>query len=93
MYKPDPIDTSDIVLDEEITKLTDALAKNTHDVWAVGRIRDGWVYGKNRNDETKEHPCLVPYEELPEAEKEYDRSTALETVKVILKLGYSIEKK
>lgn len=93
MYKPDPIDTSDIILDEEITKLTDALAKNTHDVWAVGRIRDGWVYGKNRNDETKEHPCLVPYEELPEAEKEYDRSTALETVKVILKLGYSIEKK
>jgi hypothetical protein len=93
MYKPDPIDTSDIILDEEITKLTDALAKNTHDVWAVGRIRDGWVYGKNRNDETKEHPCLVPYEELPETEKEYDRSTALETVKVILKLGYSIEKK
>ena len=93
MYKPDPIDTSDVILDEEIIKLTDALAKNTHDVWAVGRIRDGWVYGKNRNDETKEHPCLVPYEELPEAEKEYDRSTALETVKVILKLGYSIEKK
>ena len=93
MYKPDPIDTSDVVLDEDIARLSEALAKNTHEVWAAGRLRDGWVYGKTRNDAKKEHPCLVPYEALPEEEKEYDRATSLETLKVILKLGYTVEKK
>ena len=93
MYKPNPIDTSDVVLGEEINRLSEELAKNTHEVWAAARMRDGWVYGKTRNDEKKEHPCLVPYEELPESEKEYDRATSLETLKVILKLGYTVEKK
>lgn len=93
MYKPNPIDTSDVVLNEEIRALSEDLARNTHDVWAVGRIRDGWTYGATRNDDKKEHPCLVPYEELSEEEKEYDRATALETLKVILKLGYTFEKK
>ena len=69
MYKPNPIDTSDVVLNEEIRALSEDLARNTHDVWAVGRIRDGWTYGATRNDDKKEHPCLVPYEELSEEER------------------------
>lgn len=92
MYKPNPIDTSDIILDKEILKLADMLAKNTHEVWAKNRISEGWTYGKERNDEIKTTPCLVPYEELPENEKNYDMDTSLETLKLIKKLGYKIIK-
>ena len=89
-YKPMPIDTSDVELSPEILELTELLAKNTHDVWAVGRYAQGWTYGAERNDEEKN---LVEYEELSDDEKSYDRNTALETLKCIVKLGYTIEKK
>ena len=92
-YKPMPIDTSDVELSPEILELTELLAKNTHDVWAVGRYAQGWTYGAERNDEEKKHPCLVEDEELSDDEKSYDRNTALETLKCIIKLGYTIEKK
>ena len=68
------------------------MAKNVHEVWAQNRINEGWKYGDKRNDELKQHPCLVPYEELPEVEKNYDRDTALETLKLILKIGFKITK-
>lgn len=92
-YTPKPVNTDDVTLDAGILELCELIAKNTHDVWAVGRINEGWTYGKARNDEQKKHPCLVPYEELPESEKEYDRSTALEALKLIVKLGYKIERR
>ena len=92
MYTPKPIDTTDVTVSDEIADLCELLAKNTHDVWSVGRINEGWTYGESRNDEKKHHPCLVPYEALSESEKEYDRRTALETLKLIMKLGYKIEK-
>ncbi len=92
MYTPDPINTDDVIVDKEITDLAELLAKNTHEVWAKGRIADGWTYGEKRNDELKQTPCLVPYEELTEEEAAYDRNTAMETVKLILKLGYKITK-
>lgn len=91
-YNPKPIDTSDITLPEELLALTERIAENVHDVWAVGRIEQGWTYGSVRDDAKKETPCLVPYSELPESEKEYDRNTAMETVKLIIKMGYAIEK-
>ena len=91
-YKPAPIDTSDIQLTKELVELTEKLAENTHDVWAQGRINQGWTYGEVRNDEKKTTPCLVSYSDLPDSEKEYDRNTALETLKLIVKLGYHIEK-
>ncbi len=90
MYKPNAIDTSDIVLSDALVELTEKLAKNTHEVWATGRISEGWKYGPKRDDEKKETPCLVPYEDLTENEKEYDRMTAMETIKLIIKLGYNI---
>ncbi len=92
MYVPKPIDTKEIHLSEEIEALSELLAKNTHEVWSEGRIRDGWTYGEQRNDAEKKHPCLVPYEELSETEKEYDRNTSKETLKLIVKLGYKITK-
>ena len=89
-YKPNPIDTSDITLPEELLSLTEKIAENVHDVWAVGRIEQGWTYGSVRDDAKKETPCLVSYGDLPECEKIFDRNTAMETVKLIIKMGYSI---
>ncbi len=89
-YVPIPVDTSDVALSPELLALSERLAQNTHDVWARGRIREGWVYGPKRDDRAKTTPCLVPYAALPDSEKEYDRATALETLKLVLKLGYQI---
>lgn len=92
-YTPTPINTSDIELSSELKQLTEQMARNVHDIWALGRIKDGWTYGPERNDALKTHPCLVDYDELPESEKEYDRNTAIETLKLIHKLGWIIEKR
>ena len=91
-YIPQPLDTSDVELSEELQLLVEQLAKNVHDIWAVGRLKEGWTYGPERNDTLKHHPCLVDYSDLPESEKEYDRNTAMETLKMILKLGWKVEK-
>ena len=92
-YKPNEIDTSDGVLSEDLLALTEKLAENVHENWAKGRMEEGWIYGSVRDDSRKETPCLVPYSDLPEEEREYDRRTALETVRQILKLGYTIQPK
>ena len=73
-YKPKPLDTSRVRLDGTLAELTERLSENTHEIWAQQRVSEGWHYGPHRNDETKEHPCLVPYDELPEIEREYDLS-------------------
>ena len=91
-YEPKPVDLSDIEIPQDLVELTEQIAKNVHEVWATGRLKDGWVYGPKRNDEKKETPCLVPYEDLSEVEKDFDRYTAMETLKLILKLGYKISK-
>lgn len=91
-YIPNPIDTSDIELPEELFDLADKIAENVHDVWAKGRVSQGWTYGEKRDDAKLETPCLVPYNELPESEKTYDKETAFSTLKLIVKLGYRITK-
>ena len=89
-YTPQPINTKDVALPKELNALAEDIAKNVHEVWSAGRMKDGWTYGEERNDAEKKHPCLVPYEELSEEEKEYDRNTSVETIKLILKLGFKI---
>ena len=89
-YIPQPVDTSDVQLPEELNALVEDMAKNVHEVWAQNRIQQGWIYGSERNDTLKHHPCMVAYEELPEQEREYDRDTAVETLKLITKLGFKI---
>ena len=91
-YIPQPIDTSDIQLPEELNPLLEAMAKNVHEIWAKERLAQGWTYGKKRDDAQKHHPCLIAYEDLPEEEKMYDRNTSVETLKLILKLGFKIKK-
>jgi hypothetical protein len=90
-YKPRPIETSHIELSREIIALTERLSEHAHDIWAKQRLADGWVHGPKRNDAKKQHPSLVPYSELSESEKQYDRNAALETIKAMLALGYRIE--
>lgn len=89
-YIPQPADTKDVVLPEELNELAEIIAKNVHEVWSAGRMKDGWTYGEERSDAEMTHPCLVPYEELTEVEKEYDRKTAFETLRLITKLGFKI---
>lgn len=91
-YIPQPIDTKDVVLPQELIPLVEGIAKNVHEVWSKGRMDDGWRYGEKRDDAEKLHPCLVPYEELTEIEKVFDRKTSQETLKLIIKLGFRIVK-
>ena len=92
MYIPKPINTEQIVLSEDLLQLTEKIAENVHEVWASQRLSQGWVYGVKRDGEAKTTPCLVPYAQLTEEEKDYDRNTAMETLKLIVALGYRIEK-
>lgn len=91
-YEPHPVDTSDISLPAELTQLIDDMCRNVHEVWAATRIAQGWTYGVRRDDAAKHHPCLVPYDDLTDEELEFDRNTSLETIKLILKLGFKISK-
>ena len=91
-YVPQPMDTSDVQLPVELNELVEKMARNVHEVWAQSRMDQGWVYGPERSDALKTHPCLIPYEDLPEVEKAYDRDTALGTLKIICKLGFKISK-
>ena len=93
IYTPAPIDTSEVALPQELLELTERLAENTHEIWAQQRISEGWTWGPERDDKAKKHPDLVPYGDLPESEKEYDRKTAMETLKVIMGLGYAVEQR
>lgn len=91
-YTPKPIDTSAVALSPDIAELTERLAKNTHELWAQRRLSDGWTYGTARDDKSKKHPGLIRYEDLPDSEKEYDRQTAMGTLKAIVALGYRIDR-
>lgn len=89
-YAPAPIDTQHVELPGYLSVLVELLAKNTHDVWAAKRLAEGWVYGPQRSDDEKHHPDLVPYDQLPESEKDYDRQMAMQTLKAIALFGYRI---
>ena len=92
MYKPEPIDISGIKLTGELQEIAESLSKNTHEIWSSGKIADGWRYGKELDHEKKEHPSIVPYEELSESEKDYDRRTTIGTIKTLIAMGYTINK-
>ena len=91
-YIPLPVDTTNVSLPDGLDSLVEQMSKNSHEIWAESRIRQGWTYGELRNDEFKTHPCLVPFEELPDSEKEYDRKTTIDTLKLIMKLGFKISR-
>ena len=86
------MDISNIAIPKEIEGLVEQIAENVHDTWANSRLAEGWVYGKERDDVKKTHPCLVPYRDLTESEREYDRNTSLTVLKSLIKLGYVLTK-
>jgi len=90
LYAPQPIDTTGVNLPDSLQPLIENLARNVHDVWARNRIAEGWRCAPRKDGDAKTTPLLVPYEELPESEKHYDRATAIETLKAIIVLGYTI---
>jgi len=92
MYIPNPAGSESDPLPAGLEALAEAMARNVHDVWMRGRIEQGWAYGPQRDDEKKTHPCLVPYDQLSECEKDYDRRTSQETLRFMLRQGYKIEK-
>lgn len=92
IYEPYPISLDDVTLDEELTELQEAIAENAHEVWAKTRTEQGWTYGLERNDVKKETPDMVPYCNLPESEKLYDREMAMQTLKLVKKLGFEIRR-
>ncbi len=92
-YTPKPIDLSDVELTEDLNELREAIAENAHEIWAVSRQKEGWTYGPQRDDKLKQTPDMVPYSQLPESEKEYDREMAMKTIKLLKKLGYDLIKR
>lgn len=93
MYQPKPLDLSNVVLDKDLLSLVEEIAENVHDVWAKNRIEEGWTLGPIKDSIKKTTPLLVPYNELSEEEKQYDRNTALSTIKFLVKKGYQIKKR
>ena len=93
VYEPYPVQLDDITLDENISELQEAIAENAHEIWAKARTDQGWTYGPERNDQKKETPDMVPYYNLPESEKLYDREMAMQTLKLVKKLGFEIKKR
>lgn len=91
-YTPKPVNLDDVQLPPNLEELREAIAENVHEVWSAGRIKEGWTYGSQRDDKLKKHPDLVPYSELTDGEKQYDRDTAMNTIKLIIKLGFDIVK-
>jgi ryanodine receptor 2 len=92
-YIPQPMDIMDVQLPAELDELIERLSENVHETWARKRMDQGWTFGEQRNDELRQHPCLVPYDELSEEEKAYDRDTAISTLKFITRCGFQISKK
>ena len=92
-YIPAPVDTTNVQLPEELMALAEAISKNVHEVWAQNRMNEGWTYGPERDDQKRQTPCLVPYEELSDEEKAYDLNTAFGTLKFIVSQGFEIIKK
>ena len=92
MYKPNPIDTSDVILSEEITDVIELLSRNTHEVWSTQKLKDGWIYGEETNNDKKTHCCLKEYDKLSEEEIRYDKNNVTEAIKVLIKMGYKITK-
>lgn len=92
-YTPNPIYLSDVELTEDLNDLREAIAENAHEIWAQNRQAEGWSYGPQRDDAKLLHPDMVPYSQLPEGEKEYDREMAMKTIKLLKKLGYDLIKR
>ncbi|KAJ0060966.1 hypothetical protein NL108_003272, partial [Boleophthalmus pectinirostris] len=86
-FIPTPVDTTQVVLPPLLDNVRDKLAENIHELWAMNKIELGWTYGKVRDDNKRQHPCLVDFSKLPETERNYNLQMSSETLKTLLALG------
>ncbi|XP_059411475.1 ryanodine receptor 3 isoform X2 [Carassius carassius] len=86
-FIPKPVDTSQIGMPPHLEKVRDRLAENIHELWGTNKIELGWSYGKIREDNKRQHPCLVDFSKLPETERNYNLQMSTETLKTLLALG------
>nr|XP_045007932.1 ryanodine receptor 2 isoform X5 [Jaculus jaculus] len=86
-FTPIPVDTSQIVLPPHLERIREKLAENIHELWVMNKIELGWQYGPVRDDNKRQHPCLVEFSKLPEQERNYNLQMSLETLKTLLALG------
>ena len=93
VYEQSPIALDDVPRDDDLTELQAAIAETAHEIWAQNRTSQGWTYGPERNDPQKQTPDMVPYCNLPESEKLYDREMAMQTLKLVKKLGFEIKRR
>ena len=91
-YNPQLMDLEHVDLPDWYDELREAIAEHAHDMWALERQSEGWTFGPKRDDSKLESPDMVPYSQLPESEKEYDRIMAEDTLKLLIALGYEISK-
>ena len=91
-YIANPIDLESVNLPENIIVLREYIAENVHEDWSLQRFKEGWVYGDKTDEDKKVNKDLVPYCELLESEKQYDRDMAYDTLRLLYKMGYVIEK-
>jgi hypothetical protein len=75
---------------KELQSVIESLAERAHEHWTAQRIRDGWTWGPERDDQARTHPCLVPYADLRESDREYDRRVVIGALKALLELGFRI---
>lgn len=90
-YIPKPINVDDVLLSNDVAALTEYIAENAHEEWAKQRLKEGWTFAPKTNKKRKQSFDLVPYCELLDKEKEYDRKMAMNTLKVLYKFGINIE--
>lgn len=92
MYQPKPLSARPEELPAYLQPVVESIAEQVHDVWAAGRMAEGWTYGPHLDEARKTHPSLRPYVELSHGEQDYDRRTAAQTIACLLRMGYRIEK-
>ena len=68
------------------------MAEMEHGRWNVERLRDGWRCGKPKDENLKRHPCIVPWSELPEDIKPFDRNAVKLFPAILVKAGYEIRR-
>jgi hypothetical protein len=80
----------------EVLKITftkaqiEVMAEMEHARWTIERLLDGWKQGKNRDVDNRINPYLVPWSELPEEAKEWDRETVCQIPELLAQVGLEI---
>jgi hypothetical protein len=69
-----------------VAALAGATPEESHENWMKQKLADGWVWGETKSPESKQHPCLVPFHELPVEQRAKDHIF----VAVVLAMGYEL---